>query len=163
VIPFLDVLVTRKEMTLAFHPVNYENRQCDSLSGCSGHEERYDNGHQSLQETCSHQLISQLQFQPSTTCETRLIQGLHNRASTICQERDLLNEISRLRCDLQLNGHPQGFTDPVINSKGNSHPNKEEKPLGSVYIPYVKGVLENYKHIGNQYNIRTIFKTKHTL
>jgi predicted GIY-YIG superfamily endonuclease len=32
-----------------------------------------------------------------------------------------------------------------------------------VYIPYVKGVSEKFKCIGNRYNIRTIFKTKHTL
>jgi hypothetical protein len=31
-----------------------------------------------------------------------------------------------------------------------------------VYIPYVKGVSEKFKCIGN-HNIRTIFKTKHTL
>jgi hypothetical protein len=49
------------------------------------------------------------------------------------------------------------------NSKGSSHPNTEEKPLGSVYIPYVKGVSEKFKRIGNQYNIRMIFKTKHKL
>jgi hypothetical protein len=30
----------------------------------------------------------------------------------------------------------------VINSKGSSPPNKEEKPLGSVYNPYMKGVSE---------------------
>jgi hypothetical protein len=41
--------------------------------------------------------------------------------------------------------------------------NKEEKPLGSVYISYMKGVSEKFKLIGNHYNIRTIFKTKHTL
>jgi hypothetical protein len=32
-----------------------------------------------------------------------------------------------------------------------------------VYIPYVKGVSEKFKRIGNRYNIRVIFKTKHTL
>jgi hypothetical protein len=32
-----------------------------------------------------------------------------------------------------------------------------------MYIPYVKGVSEKFKHIGNRYNIRTFFKTKHTL
>jgi hypothetical protein len=31
-----------------------------------------------------------------------------------------------------------------------------------VYIPYVNGVSEKFKRIGNRYNIRTIFKTKHT-
>jgi hypothetical protein len=32
-----------------------------------------------------------------------------------------------------------------------------------VYIPYVKGVSEKIKYIGNRYNIRAIIKTKHTL
>jgi hypothetical protein len=40
---------------------------------------------------------------------------------------------------------------------------KKKKPLGFVYIPYVKGVSEEFKHIGNQYNVRMIFKTKHIL
>jgi hypothetical protein len=31
-----------------------------------------------------------------------------------------------------------------------------------VYIPYVKGVSEKFKRIGNQYNIRMILKIKHT-
>jgi hypothetical protein len=76
-----------------------------------------------------------------------------------------VNEITRssLRCDLQLSGYSQGFTGSVINSKGRSRPNKEERPLGSVYIPYVKGVSENFKRIGNRYNIRKYFRTKHTL
>jgi hypothetical protein len=30
-------------------------------------------------------------------------------------------------------------------------------------IPYVKGISDKFKQIGNHYNIRTIFKTKHTL
>jgi hypothetical protein len=50
-----------------------------------------------------------------------------------------------------------------INSKGSSHLNTEEKPLGFVYIPYVKGISEKFRCIGNRYNIRTIFKTKHKL
>jgi hypothetical protein len=44
-----------------------------------------------------------------------------------------------------------------------SLPNKEEKALGSVYIPYVKGVSEKSKRRGNRYNSRTIIKIKHTL
>jgi hypothetical protein len=93
-----------------------------------------------------------------------LIQSLYNRASTTSKEgHNLFNEISNLRCDLQLNCYPQNFIDSVINSKGSSRLNKEEKPLGSVYIPYVKGFSEKFKRTGNRYNIRTIFKTKHTL
>jgi hypothetical protein len=70
---------------------------------------------------------------------------------------------TRLRRNLQLNGSPQGSIDSVINSKGSSHPDKEEKPLGSVYIPNVKGVSEKFRRTGNPYNIGTIFKTKDTL
>jgi hypothetical protein len=84
-----------------------------------------------------------------------LILSIHKRASTICQERqDLCNEISSLRRDLQHNDYPRGFIDSVINSKGS--PNKEEKPLGSVYIPHLKSVSVKFKRIGNPYNIRTI-------
>jgi hypothetical protein len=74
----------------------------------------------------------------------------------------MAKEINNLRHDLQLNGCPQSFIDSVINSKGSSRLKTEEKPLGSVYIPYVKGVSEKFKRIGNRYNIRTVFKTKHT-
>jgi predicted GIY-YIG superfamily endonuclease len=50
----------------------------------------------------------------------------------------------------------------ITNSKGISHPNKEEKPLDSVYISHMKGVSEKFKRTVNRYNIRTIFKTKNT-
>jgi hypothetical protein len=93
-----------------------------------------------------------------------IIQCLHNRTFTICQERqDLFIEVGNLTRDIQLSGYPQGFIDSVINSKGSISPNKEGKPLGSVYIPYVKGVSERFRRIGNRYNIRTIFKTKRAL
>jgi hypothetical protein len=75
--------------------------------------------------------------------KTGLIQSLHNRAATICQERqDVVKEIRSLRSDLQLNGYPQGYIDSVINSKGSSRLNKEQKSLGSVYIPHVKAASE---------------------
>jgi hypothetical protein len=68
-----------------------------------------------------------------------------------------------MKRDLQLNGYPRGFIDSVINSKGSSRLNKEQNPLGSVYVSYVKGLSEKFKSIGNRYNYRTIFKTKHIL
>jgi hypothetical protein len=46
---------------------------------------------------------------------------------------------------------------------GSSYVSKEAKLLGSVYVQYVKGDSEKFKHIGNQYNIRMIFRTKLTL
>jgi hypothetical protein len=136
-ITFLDVLVIRKGTTLATKVYRKPTHTGRYLKFRSNHPPHVKRG---------------------------LTQSLHNRASTICQERqDLLNEISNLKCDLQLNGYPQSFIDSVINSKGSSHQNTEENPLGSVHIPYVKGVSEKFERIGNRYNIRTIFKTKHKL
>jgi hypothetical protein len=79
------------------------------------------------------------------------------------QEQDLYNEIGNLGRDLQFSGYLQGFSDSAIRSKGSSRPKKEEKPLGSVYIPHVKGISKKFKRIGNHYKIRTILKNKQTL
>jgi hypothetical protein len=51
----------------------------------------------------------------------------------MCQERqDLLNEIGKLRRDIQLNGYPQGAIDSTISSKGSSRMNKEEKRISHI-------------------------------
>jgi hypothetical protein len=68
-----------------------------------------------------------------------IIWSLYNRATIICREQqDLAHEVNNwLRNDV--------------------------KPIGSVIIPYVKGISDKFKWIGNRYNIRTIFKTMYTL
>lgn len=40
---------------------------------------------------------------------------------------------------------------------------KEIQPLGFLSIPYISGVSGKFKPLGNIYNIRTLFKTKHIL
>jgi hypothetical protein len=98
----------------------------------------------------------------STHVKRGLILNLHCRTTTICQnDEDLVKEISRPRSDLQLNGYPRSFIDSAINSKCSNRLNKEQKPLGSVYIPYVKGVSEKFNRVRNRYNIWTIFKFSH--
>jgi hypothetical protein len=136
-IPFLDALVMRQEKTLATKVYRKPTHTGLYLIFTSNHPPHMKRG---------------------------LIQSIRNRASTIYQERqDLFNEIDSLRLDLQLKGYPQGFVDSATSSKGRSYLNKEQKPLGCVSIPYVKGVSEKFKRIGNRHSIRTIFKTKHTL
>jgi hypothetical protein len=76
----------------------------------------------------------------------------------------LAHEVNNLKHDLQLNGFPPKLINTVINNTGgNNQLRNEVKPIGSVVIPYVKGISDKFKWIGNRYNIRTIFKTKHTL
>jgi hypothetical protein len=136
-ISFLDVLVIRKGTTLAtkiYRKLAHTGRYLNLKSNHLPHVKR------------------------------GLVQSLQKRASTICQEQqDLFNEITILRRDLQLSGYHQVFINSVINSKGNSHPNTEEKPLGSVYILYVKGVSQKFTFIGNRYNIGRLYKTEHIL
>jgi hypothetical protein len=58
---------------------------------------------------------------------------------------------------------PWSFIRSVTNSKSYNYPSKEDKSLGSVYIPHVKEVSETFKHIRVWHDIRTIFRSKHTL
>jgi hypothetical protein len=74
-----------------------------------------------------------------------------------------VSEINTLKRDLQLNAYSEGFINSVIRSKDRRHQKEEDKPLGTIYIPYVKGVSEKLRRIGKQYNIRTICRIKHTL
>jgi hypothetical protein len=83
-----------------------------------------------------------------------------SRASTTCQGH-LFIDIENLTRDHQLSDFPQGFIDSVNNSKGSRSRSKEERPLAFVYI--LGRVSENFKRIGNRYNIRTIFRPKHNL
>jgi hypothetical protein len=53
--------------------------------------------------------------------------------------------------------------DSALKSRESSHPEKEKKPLALVFILFVKGISEKLKHVSNHYNIRTVFRTKHTL
>jgi hypothetical protein len=90
---------------------------------------------------------------------------MYNRATIICRERqDLAQEVNNLKYDLQLNGFPTKLINSVIkNTGGNNRLRNDVKPIGSVVIPYVKGISDKFKRIGNRYNIRTVFKTKYTL
>jgi predicted GIY-YIG superfamily endonuclease len=136
-IPFLDVLVIRKGTALTTQVYRKPTHTGRYLNFDSNHPPHVKRG---------------------------IIYSLLDRAATICQDRqDRLVEVSNLKHDFQLNGYSQGFINSVIRSKGSSLRKEEDKPLGIVYIPYVKGISEKFKRIGNQYNIRTVFRTKHTL
>jgi hypothetical protein len=62
------------------------------------------------------------------------------------------------------NGYPKHFVDITINKFGKkNYPSTQSNEVCTVVIPYVKGISVKFNHIGNKYNIKTIFKTKHTL
>jgi hypothetical protein len=44
-----------------------------------------------------------------------------------------------------------------------NRPSSDTKHQGTVIIPYVKDTSEKFRRIGNRFNLRTVFKTEHTL
>jgi hypothetical protein len=55
------------------------------------------------------------------------------------------------------------FADSVMKKSTRNRPYSDTIYQGTVITPYVKGISEQFRHIGNRLNLRTIFKTKHTL
>jgi hypothetical protein len=76
----------------------------------------------------------------------------------------LAHEVNKIKHDLQLNGFSPKLINSIINNTGGKNRLRNDvKPIGSVVIPYVKGISDKFKRIGNRYTIRTIFKSKYTL
>jgi hypothetical protein len=44
-----------------------------------------------------------------------------------------------------------------------NRPSSDTVYRSMVIIPYVRVISEKFRRIGNRFNVRTIFKTKHTL
>jgi hypothetical protein len=87
-----------------------------------------------------------------------------NRAKVMCQnQKDFNNEITDIRHDLMLNEFLEEFTDSVMKPSRSNCPSSDTEYLGTVIIPYVKGISEKFRRIRNRFIVRTIFKTKHTL
>jgi hypothetical protein len=62
-----------------------------------------------------------------------------------------------------LNENPQEFVDSIMKPSRSNRSSSYTIYQGMVIIPCVKGISEKFRCIGNRSNVRTIFKTKHTL
>lgn len=93
-----------------------------------------------------------------------VVHSLVNRAKVICQDqKDFSKEIRNIRHDLMLSEYPKEFVDSVLKPSTRNRPSSDTTYRGTVVIPYVKGIAEKFRRIGNRFQLRTIFKTKHTL
>jgi hypothetical protein len=61
-----------------------------------------------------------------------------------------------------LNEYPQEFIDSIMKSYRSNCPSSQYNRAWS-NIPYVRGISEKFRCTGNHFNVRFIFKTKHTL
>jgi hypothetical protein len=62
-----------------------------------------------------------------------------------------------------LNEYLKESTDFVMKPSGSNHPSSDTIYQGTLIIPYIKGIYKIFRCTGNRSNVRTIFKTKHTL
>jgi hypothetical protein len=75
-----------------------------------------------------------------------------NKATIICRKlQDLAHEVNNLKHDFQLNGFPPKLINSVINNTGGKNRLRNDvKPIGSMVIPYVRGISDKFKPIGNR-------------
>jgi hypothetical protein len=71
----------------------------------------------------------------------------------------LNKEIKNIRHDLILNEYPQEFVDSIMKPLRSNRHFSDTVYQGMVIIPYVKGISKKFRHIGNCFDARTIFKT----
>jgi hypothetical protein len=56
----------------------------------------------------------------------------------------------------------QRFTDFVIKPGNGNRPSSGKTDHSTVVIPYLKGISEKFRSIGNSFKVMIIFNTKHT-
>jgi hypothetical protein len=96
----------------------------------------------------------------------RVAHSLINRYKVIRvyqDQKDFKNEIKNVRHDLMLNEYPQEFNDSIMKPSRSNRPPSDKIFQGTDIIPYVKGISEKFRRIGNRFNVRTILKIKHAL
>jgi hypothetical protein len=70
-------------------------------------------------------------------------------------------KIKNMRHDLMLNEYQQEFVGFAMKiPRGNCFTGTTYQGMA---ILHFKGISKKFKHIGNSFNIRTIFRAKHTL
>jgi hypothetical protein len=93
-----------------------------------------------------------------------VIHSLISQAKVIYQdEKDFNNKIKNIRHDLMLNEYPQEFAYSMMKPSRSNCPSSDTIYQGTVTIPHVKGISQKFRHNGNRFNLRTTFKTEHTL
>ena len=131
-LPFLDVLVTRKEDNSIDHSVYRKTT----------HTDRYLKGD-------SHHPPSQ---------KKAVINTLVKRARTICSETSLEKELLHLTSALEANGYTKREIGQVMKSSLQPKPKDKEQLKHIAVIPYIKGTSDQLARLLRKHNIFSILK-----
>jgi hypothetical protein len=76
-----------------------------------------------------------------------------------------LAELDLIKKDILSNAYPEKVIESVINKKPQLRKQKcnDSKSICMVSVPYIKGLSEKFKRIGNRFSINTVYKTKNTI
>jgi hypothetical protein len=65
--------------------------------------------------------------------------------------KDFVPEVQNVKHELWKNGYPKHFVDTTINKfRKKNCPSTQSKEACAVFIPYVKGISDKFKRIGNK-------------
>ena len=90
-----------------------------------------------------------------------VVRCLFNRAENIAQGEDIIREQQHIREVLTINGYPSPFIHNAITPRTPTE--EREPPQARIFIPYVAGLSEDIRRICSRYEIKTIFRSSHTL
>ncbi|XP_050510634.1 uncharacterized protein LOC126887260 [Diabrotica virgifera virgifera] len=144
-LPFLDVLISKKD-------IGYETQVYRKPT----HTNRY------LNYKSNHNI----------NVKKGIIKSLYDRAKITCSnENSFLAEKQLLTSVLLKNDYPLSFINKELSRLDRMEQNNLERDpttftrnnTRKISIPYIKGLSEKLKTIGNKFNISTTFKTTNTL
>jgi hypothetical protein len=82
---------------------------------------------------------------------------LISQVKVIWQDQKNFDKEINIRYDVMPSAYPQEFITSILKPSRSSH-HSSEKPYQGTVIPYVKGISEKFKCIGNQFNVRAYFQ-----
>ncbi|XP_045477895.1 uncharacterized protein LOC123683043 [Harmonia axyridis] len=93
---------------------------------------------------------------------------LYDRATQVCSSlNDKNEEFDKITEILEKNGYPKRILEIARTPRENTEPRPETKTESTetitTVIPYVRGLSEKLRRIGNRYGVRTAFQTKNTV
>lgn len=119
-----------------------------------------------------------LHFKSNHHLNTKIgvVKSLYDRAKIICSNNEILNHEKEFILQiLKKNGYPENLvsnTFKKIDQKQHQQqtqllqPQQQdttEQRFINITLPYIPGMSDKIKRIGNKFNVRTIFKTENTL
>jgi len=73
------------------------------------------------------------------------------------------DEIVSFKHNIQLNAYPIRFVNCYQQTQEKFSSEEGGEKLGFLSISYTRGVSEKFKRVVNRYNIKTVFRKRHTL